>query len=313
MNDKHSVCAVCGENVHHEAFLSAWVHSDGADHGHNVITIAIGSVWTRDAADPGASVEVADTSHGGVVFSTVGGGFLRSMDRASFLAAFAPAPPVPPMTLARFSFDDTFLGEDAIVGYNDGVRWNGWSVPYVTRAEAERFAEVMRGGPSEQTVVVTDDAITVGTDPDERWENVVREVATVDGVLRLYCLGDLCWNREPDAADATVRLALLARVAERGAEVVRLSDLAMRCDFPDPAHDALHEARRVAVYALVDDLSDADSDAWWAALSEDERKQGEADYGGGGDEEPWRSYQRNALAWSLHYLCWVAADAGGVS
>lgn len=137
-----------------------------------------------------------------VSFSRQGGGFIREMPLASFLANFNRVEDnekTPVYRLAFFSFDDG----PTILGWTVGERWNGWGCPLLERSCIERYSERI---PWEQVTFDGDKLVYYdeNCDPDEQAEAIKPQIIHHEGVdFQVYDFGGfgLCWNQvDPDDA-----------------------------------------------------------------------------------------------------------------
>ncbi|MFM0276371.1 hypothetical protein PQQ59_37710 [Paraburkholderia aspalathi] len=126
-----------------------------------------------------------------VVFFAEGGGFVRRMPRAEFDAQFTVAaePRFAQVAVAGAWMDDGI----ALPAYSDGVRWNGWLMPYFTREVAIRLIPLVES-------LRYDEArdVFVALDPNEGDEIVygaeVIRVGDDDVVTYSIGAGEWCWE-----------------------------------------------------------------------------------------------------------------------
>lgn len=118
-----------------------------------------------------------------------GGGFPFRVPIEEFLTQYvkAEAKPLRPIYTGLDEMPCMFRA------YTDGVRWNGWAVPYFDKGQVLFLAQTpglfpgLRYNPEtdEVRVVVGDDVLIAKGE----------DVMTVDGVKHLYQVGDgFCWN-----------------------------------------------------------------------------------------------------------------------
>ncbi|MGP8432888.1 hypothetical protein ACT2FY_38700 [Paraburkholderia fungorum] len=129
-----------------------------------------------------------------VEFFAEGGGFVRRMPRAEFDAQFkvAAQPRFAQVSVAGAWMDDGI----ALLAYSDGVRWNGWLMPYFTREVAMCLIPLVDS-------LRYDEArdVFVALDPNEGDEiayaaEVIR-VGDDDVVTYSIGAGEWCWEEAP--------------------------------------------------------------------------------------------------------------------
>lgn len=131
-----------------------------------------------------------------VSFSRQGGGFIREMPLASFLANFRRVEDndkTPVYRLAFFSFDEG----PTILGWTAGGRWNGWGCPLLERSCIEHYIARL---PWEQVSFDGDNLVYYdeNCDPGEQAEVIKPQSIHVAGRdFQVYDFGGLglCWNQ----------------------------------------------------------------------------------------------------------------------
>lgn len=148
----------------------------------------------------GRYVEINRVEHGIVSFFPLGGGFSQSMSDAHFNEQFEEVT------------DDSYLilhpclvandcCESYFFAYCNDQRWNGWAMPWFTRAQIEEIAKLM------DDLVVTEDRVFAGfevrqyADEGEVYNGYAfedKQVINRDGEIvweKLCQLGDgWCWD-----------------------------------------------------------------------------------------------------------------------
>ena len=137
-----------------------------------------------------------------VEFFAEGGGFLRRMPRAEFDVQFTVAaqPQFAQVAVAGAWMDDGI----ALPAYSDGVRWNGWLVPYFTREVAMRLIPLVDSLRYDETRDVF-----VALDPNEGDEIAYGaeeiRVGKDDVVTYSIGAGEWCWQEaDPKPHEAPV-------------------------------------------------------------------------------------------------------------
>lgn len=146
----------------------------------------------------GSTVEISQMDDQNVSFYPQGGGFQRTMPKASFDEHFelvtAPEP------FRKFLFSGDWM-ENNLVGYSDGRRWNGWAIPLVTKAVAVQIVgdlnAVSAGCPEDCFTARWEGETLMIFDPTEGEEFAVQPqaVQTDDGEVLLYDVSlGWCWD-----------------------------------------------------------------------------------------------------------------------
>jgi hypothetical protein len=138
-----------------------------------------------------------------VSVSPQGGGFIRKIPLADFLANFSRVENPDKQSdyrLAFFYFDEG----PAILGWTSGNRWNGWGCPLLERSCIERYIEQL---PWEQICFKGDELVyhDENYDAEEQAEAIKPQVIRHDGKdFQVYAFGGLgfCWNQR-ELEDAT--------------------------------------------------------------------------------------------------------------
>ncbi len=140
----------------------------------------------------GHLVQVIEQNPDTVQFCAQGGGFVFQGPRAAFERDFTPAP-LPGFRAARFTAD--WLDEGTtLVGFTDGLRWNGWAMPYFSREVGLRLCSLL---PSLTFDAERNAFVSVCEDypEDEQEEAFAVRTVEVDGKqLELYAIGAGSWT-----------------------------------------------------------------------------------------------------------------------
>jgi hypothetical protein len=103
-------------------------------------------MFCKQAGDP-RLYEAFELDNGEVTVSPQGGGFTtaRFSTRAEFDARFAEA--VPDKVLRKGVVSAEFLPDDVkLPCYTDGMRWNGWSMPWFDAETTAKVVEIFNAG-----------------------------------------------------------------------------------------------------------------------------------------------------------------------
>jgi hypothetical protein len=144
----------------------------------------------RDTA--GRLVQVVSEDVDTVQFCSQGGGFVHRAPRADFERDFRPATP-PAFQAAHFSAE--WLDEGTqLEGFSNGMRWNGWAMPYFSREAGLRLCTML---PSLRFDADRNAFVSFCDDyPEGEQEEVFEACAVVvsGSPLELYPIGTGSWT-----------------------------------------------------------------------------------------------------------------------
>lgn len=136
-------------------------------------------------------VEKGETKNGRVYFHSQGGGFVHSVTLAQWKQHFRPATK---LAFAPAKVTGEWLDEGMKFDcYMNGDVWNGWAMPYFTKAVAERVMEQQNATDGLPAMHYDKklDAFVVGGDEVEVYEG---EEITVEGKkVTVYGIGTGSW------------------------------------------------------------------------------------------------------------------------
>lgn len=87
----------------------------------------------------GYRITVHEVTEATVKFAPQGGGFQHEMKREAFEATFKEIS-IPPYKAAKFTAD-WFPENFKVEGYTNGLKWDGWEIPYFTKQEGLKLLE----------------------------------------------------------------------------------------------------------------------------------------------------------------------------
>ncbi len=139
--------------------------------------------------EAGYTVEIVDMDTETVTFARQGGGFLHSMARQEFDSKFKPASV--PEFQKTWVTSDWFPDGMKLQAYSQGLRWNGWVMPWFELDAAKTLLEHI---PELRWNADGDLFKLVGGEDHEIWSG--KDVQVGDQTLRLYPIGagSWCWD-----------------------------------------------------------------------------------------------------------------------
>lgn len=135
-----------------------------------------------------------------VVVYPEGGGFQLEIPRETFLEEFTPW--VPGAPVRALVTTDGFPRDVSFEAYVEEGRWNGWVIPYFTKAEGLRMLPHVFGltyDAREDAFVYIDEC---AGDDSEAMVFSAAQIETVDGIQTLYGIGAGFWTWETAVARA---------------------------------------------------------------------------------------------------------------
>jgi hypothetical protein len=150
---------------------------------------------TYQSNEDSTRVEAADADADPVHFWRQGGGFRHTLTHAQFHAAFKLAPPPPwhhgTVTADWFQDDEGQFREWPC--WSNGDRWNGWGMPYFTKATIDQLIGAMTG-LSETAKWVDGKLMFTDTQEDETYEIVPMIAPGCAEPLYGLGAGHWCWD-----------------------------------------------------------------------------------------------------------------------